>query len=154
MTFAFLVTALSFPLLHLICSLTNDLFRRLYSICRLFLDIISALCVSLARLKMGFISLLCTVMCNVSLSISPPVYLSPVCKVASSLFFPLSSTEPVSVNVYGAQESIPRNRFHQAGNRFLGSLNSLQIRALFLYSLTPRRRLYSEPELVNPGIDY
>ncbi len=149
MTFASLVTALSFPLLHLICNFPNDLFCRLNSICRLFLDIISALCVSLARLKMGFISLLCTVMCNVSLSISPPVYLSPVCKVASSLFFPLSSTEPVSVSFME-----PRNRFHQAGNRFLGSLNSLQIRALFLYSLTPRRRLYSEPELVNPGIDY
>ncbi len=49
--------------------------------------------------------------------------------------------EPVFVNVYGAQESIPRNRFcqydkqgyvpaRQAGNRFLGSLKGLQIRAL------------------------
>jgi hypothetical protein len=57
--------------------------------------------------------------------------------------------EPVFVNVYGAQESIPRNRFRQpiaacragttngdvvpacqAGNRFLGSLRGIQIRAL------------------------
>ncbi len=34
--------------------------------------------------------------------------------------------EPVFVNVYGA-----RNRFRQAGNRFLGSLNGFQIRALY-----------------------
>jgi hypothetical protein len=34
-------------------------------------------------------------------------------------------TEPVFVNVYGAQESI-----RQAGNRFLGSLKGLQIRIL------------------------
>jgi hypothetical protein len=54
------------------------------------------------------------------------------------------STEPVFVNVYGAQESIPpayvvwragmSNRVvvpaRQAGNRFLGSLKGLQIRAL------------------------
>jgi hypothetical protein len=54
-------------------------------------------------------------------------------------------TEPVFVNVYGAQESIPpayvvvwragtSNRVvvpaRQAGNRFLGSLKGLQIRAL------------------------
>jgi hypothetical protein len=53
--------------------------------------------------------------------------------------------EPVLVNVYGAQESIPRNQFRQwwvgttitvvvsarhAGNRFLGSLKGLQRRAL------------------------
>jgi hypothetical protein len=38
-------------------------------------------------------------------------------------------TEPVFLNVFGAQESIPRNRFRQAGNRFLGSLIGLQIRA-------------------------
>ncbi len=37
--------------------------------------------------------------------------------------------EPVFVNMYGAQESIQTNRFRQAGNRFLGSLNGLQIRA-------------------------
>jgi len=34
----------------------------------------------------------------------------------------------VFVNVYGAQQSIPRNRFCQAGNGFLGSLKGLQIR--------------------------
>jgi hypothetical protein len=59
-------------------------------------------------------------------------------------------TEPEFVNVYGAQESILRNRFRQpmyiawragalnrvvvparhAGNRFLGSFKGLQIRAL------------------------
>jgi hypothetical protein len=39
------------------------------------------------------------------------------------------SSEPVFVNVYGDQESIPRNRFRQAGNRFLGSLKVLQIQA-------------------------
>jgi hypothetical protein len=39
-------------------------------------------------------------------------------------------TEPVFVNVYGAQESIPKNRFRQAGNRILGSLKGLKIRAL------------------------
>ncbi len=57
---------------------------------------------------------------------------------------------PVFVNVYGAQESTPRNRFRQhmypggpvttnrvvvaarqAGNRFLSSLKGLQIRALY-----------------------
>ncbi len=38
--------------------------------------------------------------------------------------------EPVFVNVYGAQESIPRNQFRQVWNRFLGSLKGLQIRAL------------------------
>jgi hypothetical protein len=38
--------------------------------------------------------------------------------------------EPVFVNVYGAQQSIPRNLFRQTGNRFLGSLKGLQIRAL------------------------
>ncbi len=45
---------------------------------------------------------------------------------------------PVFVNVYEAQESITRNRFRQAGNRFLGSLKVLQIRAqliiLFWYT--------------------
>ncbi len=35
------------------------------------------------------------------------------------------TVEPVFVNVYGAQESIPRNQFRQAGNRFLGSLKVL-----------------------------
>jgi hypothetical protein len=40
-------------------------------------------------------------------------------------------TEPVFVNVYGDQESIPRIRFRQAGNRFLlGSSKGLQTRAL------------------------
>ncbi len=39
---------------------------------------------------------------------------------------------PVFVNVYGAQ-SIPRNRFRQDGNRFLGSLNGLRILALYRY---------------------
>ncbi len=38
-------------------------------------------------------------------------------------------TEPVFVNVYGAQKSIPRSRFCQAGNLFLGSLKGLQIPA-------------------------
>jgi hypothetical protein len=61
-----------------------------------------------------------------------------------------NEAEPVFVNVYGAQESIPRNRSarlciarlagttnrvvvtaRQAGNRFLGSLKGLQIWALF-----------------------
>ncbi len=56
---------------------------------------------------------------------------------------PISTAEPVFVNVYGAQESIPRNRFRQlmqpggrndiqgceAGNRFQGSLKGPQIRA-------------------------
>jgi len=32
------------------------------------------------------------------------------------------SAEPVFVNVKGDQESIPRIRFRQVGNRFLGSL--------------------------------
>ena len=32
----------------------------------------------------------------------------------------------VFVNVYGAQDSIPRNRFRQARNRFLGSLKGLK----------------------------
>jgi hypothetical protein len=32
------------------------------------------------------------------------------------------NTEPEFQNVLGAQESIPRNRFRQAGNLFLGSL--------------------------------
>ncbi len=38
-------------------------------------------------------------------------------------------TEPKFVNVLGAQKSIPRKRFRQAGNRFLGFLKVLQIRA-------------------------
>jgi len=42
------------------------------------------------------------------------------------------TSEPEFVNVQGAQESIPRNRFRQAGNRFLVSLKGLQIRAQFL----------------------
>jgi hypothetical protein len=50
--------------------------------------------------------------------------------VGGSCPSPLLESEPVFVNVYGAQESIPRNRFRQAGNRFLGSLKGLQIRAL------------------------
>jgi hypothetical protein len=33
-------------------------------------------------------------------------------------------------NVKGVQESITRNRFRQAKNRFLGSLKGLQVRAL------------------------
>ncbi len=60
-------------------------------------------------------------------------------------------SEPVFANVYGAQESIPRNRFRQpyaawrvgtanwvavlvrqAGNRFLGSLKGLQIRTQYM----------------------
>ncbi len=60
---------------------------------------------------------------------------------------PVIRAEPVFVSVYGAQESIPKNRFRQcslaglydnrivvparqAGNRFLGSLRGLQIQAL------------------------
>jgi hypothetical protein len=35
-------------------------------------------------------------------------------------------------DVLGAQVLIQRNRFRQAGNRFLGSLKGLQIRALGL----------------------
>jgi hypothetical protein len=38
-------------------------------------------------------------------------------------------SEPEIVNVSGAQESIPSNRFRQAGNQFLGTLKILQIRA-------------------------
>jgi hypothetical protein len=38
--------------------------------------------------------------------------------------------EPVFVNIYGAQESIPRNRLRQAGDRFLGYLKDLQIPSL------------------------
>ncbi len=45
---------------------------------------------------------------------------------------------PVFVNVYRTQESIPGNQFRQPGNRFLGSLKGLQIRAqliiLFWYT--------------------
>jgi hypothetical protein len=41
-----------------------------------------------------------------------------------------SIPEPLFVNLYGAQESIPRSRFRQAGNQFLSSLKGLQIRAL------------------------
>ncbi len=41
-----------------------------------------------------------------------------------------NNPDPVFVNVYGAKESIPRNPFSQAGNRFLGSLKGQQIRAL------------------------
>jgi hypothetical protein len=37
-------------------------------------------------------------------------------------------SEPETVNVSGAQESIPRNRIRQAGNQFLGTLKGLQIR--------------------------
>ncbi len=44
-------------------------------------------------------------------------------------------TEPEFINVRGAQEPIPRNRFRSAGNRFLGSLKDLQIRALKLVYL-------------------
>ncbi len=33
----------------------------------------------------------------------------------------IKKSEPIFVNVYEAQESIPRNRFRQAGNQFLGS---------------------------------
>jgi hypothetical protein len=40
----------------------------------------------------------------------------------------ITTTEPEFVNVQRAQESIS-NRFRQAGNRFLGSLHGLQIRA-------------------------
>jgi hypothetical protein len=61
-------------------------------------------------------------------------------------YFP--HAEPVFLNVYGAQESIPpayvawrsrtTNRFvvptRQAGNRYLGPLKGLQIRALYLYN--------------------
>ena len=43
---------------------------------------------------------------------------------------PPLQTELVFVNVEEAKESIPRNRLCQAGNRFLGSLIGLQIRAL------------------------
>jgi hypothetical protein len=41
----------------------------------------------------------------------------------------ITTTEPEFVNVQGAQESFSRNRFRQAGNRFLGSFHGLQIRA-------------------------
>jgi hypothetical protein len=39
------------------------------------------------------------------------------------------------VNVSGAQESISRNRFRQAGNQFLGTLKGLQIRAQMSHDL-------------------
>ena len=35
--------------------------------------------------------------------------------------------EPIFVNFYGVEESIPSNQFRQAGNRFLGSIKGLQI---------------------------
>ncbi len=35
-------------------------------------------------------------------------------------------SEPVFVNVYGAQQSILRSRFRQAGNRSLGSLKDFK----------------------------
>jgi hypothetical protein len=38
--------------------------------------------------------------------------------------------EPVFVSVYGAKESITKNRFRQAGIRFLGSFKGQQIRTL------------------------
>ncbi len=41
----------------------------------------------------------------------------------------------VFVNVYGAQDSIPRNRFRQARNQFLGFLKGLQIYGLRLHKL-------------------
>ncbi len=41
----------------------------------------------------------------------------------------LYCTDYKQSNVYGAQESIPRNRFRQPWNRFLGSLKGIQIRA-------------------------
>jgi len=63
------------------------------------------------------------------------------------------NAKPVFVDVYGAQGSIPLNRLRpayvacmarttnrvvvptrQAGNRFLGPLKGLQIRALYLYN--------------------
>jgi hypothetical protein len=40
------------------------------------------------------------------------------------------SPEPVFVKILGAQESLPRKQFRQAGNRFLGSLKGLTILAL------------------------
>jgi hypothetical protein len=45
-----------------------------------------------------------------------------------------SGSELAFVSAYGAQESNPRNRFRQAGNRFLGSLKGLHIRSLFATS--------------------
>jgi hypothetical protein len=45
------------------------------------------------------------------------------------------STEPLYVEVSGAQESIMRNRFRQVGNRFMGSLKVLQIRARAIWDV-------------------
>jgi hypothetical protein len=54
----------------------------------------------------------------------------------------IPKAESVFVNVKEAQESIPRNRFRQTGNRFLGSLKGLQIRTLTCTS----RRLFLHPQ--------
>jgi hypothetical protein len=43
--------------------------------------------------------------------------------------------EPVFVHVLEDQESIPRNRFRRAGNRFLDFLKGLQTRGLIKPSL-------------------
>jgi hypothetical protein len=58
--------------------------------------------------------------------------------ILSYIFFlnSLPSTEPVFVNVYGAQESIPRIRFLQVENRFLGSLKCLQYKPSRFASFT------------------
>ncbi len=89
---------------------------------------------------------------------TPYFSLNTVSVLYTTVYVQKSGDKAVFVNVYGAQESIPRNRFQgidskesiqpayvawragasnrivvpacQAGNRFLGSLKGLQIRAL------------------------
>jgi hypothetical protein len=62
---------------------------------------------------------------NLSFNFSVCCYSRVSISVISAL-----SAESVFVYVYGAKESIPRNRLRQADNRFLCSLKGLQIRAM------------------------
>jgi hypothetical protein len=72
---------------------------------------------------------------SVNLEHSPPPPQPPHLKSEYEKFTKEDwKTEPVFENDYRAQESIPINRFCQAGNRFLGSLKGLQIRALEMWS--------------------
>jgi hypothetical protein len=59
--------------------------------------------------------------------------------------------EPVFVNVYGAHESIPWNRFRQAKDRYLVSLKDLQIRAQGISSTSPLK-FFSKVNLTNVAL--
>jgi hypothetical protein len=60
-----------------------------------------------------------------------PYYLFHSSPSTFPFFMLQTEPEPLFVNVYEAQESVPRNWFRQAGwNRFLGSLKGLQQRDL------------------------